>query len=210
MSPVAVHIGNKAHFVFVICISLFFAAVTANVFTDEKKTFIWHFDEGCGDMAREATASCNDGKFYGSGIQWTEGKLNKGLVFTGSDAHPQWINVPHSPDLNIQQAITMEAWMFPNEIGPTRATIIHKSSSYHLQLDMTSKVTVRLYGLEPSGYQTSHGRVKICEWNHIAITYDGTEIKFYINGEQDENVASATGKIKRTTNPVFFGGDWPG
>ena len=35
------------------------------------------------------------------------------------------------------------------------------------------------------------------------------EIKFYINGEQDENVASATGKIERTTNPVLFGGDWP-
>ncbi len=87
-------------------------AVTANVFTDEKRTFIWHFDEGCGDIVREATASCNDGKFYGLGIQWTEGKLNKGLVFAGSNAHPQWINVPHSPDLNIQHVITMEAWVF--------------------------------------------------------------------------------------------------
>ena len=37
LGPVAVHIGNKAHFVFVICISLFFVALTAHVFTDEKK-----------------------------------------------------------------------------------------------------------------------------------------------------------------------------
>ena len=118
--------------------------------------------------------------------------------------------MPHSPDLNIQQTITMEAWVFPNEIGPTSATIIHKSSSYHLQLDMTLKVAVRLYGLEPSGYLISHGRVKIFEWTHIAIIYDGREIKFYINGQQDENVASATGKIRRITNPVLFGGDWPG
>ena len=31
------HNRNRAHFVFVICISLFSVAITANVFTDEKK-----------------------------------------------------------------------------------------------------------------------------------------------------------------------------
>jgi hypothetical protein len=67
-----------------------------------------------------------------------------------------------------------------------------------------------LYGIEPSGYQFSHDQVKIDEWTHIAVTYDGREIKFYLNGEQDESVIRATGKIQTGTNPIHFGGDWSG
>jgi hypothetical protein len=158
-----------------------------NVCAAENKTFIWHFDEGSGDIAREATGSGNDGRFNDPGIQWTEGKVKNGLAFSGSDAHPQWIHVPHSPDMDIQKAITMEAWV--------------------LRLDTTSQVVVCLYGLEPTGYQCSNSRVKLNQWTHIAVTYDGAEIKFYINGEQDENVIRASGKIKSTTNPIHFGGD---
>ena len=184
--------------------------LATNIYATEKKTFVWHFDEGSGDIVQEATGSGNDGKFEDPGIQWTEGKVNNGLAFAGSNAHPHWVNVPHSSDMDIQNAITMEAWVFPKKISPARPTIIKKRSSYYLRLDVTSQISVRLYGLEPPGYQRSRSRVKLNEWSHIAVTYDGTEIKFYINGEQDENVIRATGQMESTTNPIHFGGDWSG
>ena len=207
----AVCFGFKSKIWPLLCVSCFIVlGLATNVYVAEKKTFIWHFDEGRGDIVREATGSGNDGKLNDPGIKWTEGKVNNGLAFAGSNAHPHWINVPHSPDMDIQKAITMEAWVFPKEISPGRPTIINKSSSYHLRLDVTSQVAVRLYGLEPKGYQFSNSRVKLNEWTHIAVTYDGTEIKFYINGEQDKNVIGAAGKIKSTKNPIHFGGDWSG
>ena len=207
----AAHLGLKLKVWFVISISCFVAlALTTNIYAAEKKTFIWNFDEGNGDIAQEATGNGNDVKFNDPGIQRNEGKVNKGLTFAGSNTHPHWINVPHSPDVDIQNAITLEAWVFPKEISPGRPTIIHKKSSYYLRLDVTSQVTIRLYGVEPSDYQFSHGQVKLNEWAHIAVTYDGTEIKFYINGEQDENVVRAAGKIESATNPVHFAGDWSG
>ncbi|MFB0516308.1 MAG: LamG-like jellyroll fold domain-containing protein [Candidatus Neomarinimicrobiota bacterium] len=67
-----------------------------------------------------------------------------------------------------------------------------------------------LYGLELTGYQRSNSQVKLTQWTHIAVIYDGAEIKFYINGEKDENVIRASGKIKSTTNPIHFGGDRSG
>jgi hypothetical protein len=196
---------------FVISLSCFvLLGLAINIYAAEKKTFVWHFDEGDSDIVREATGSGNDGKFNDPGIQWTEGKMDKGLAFAGSNEHPHWIDVPHSPDMDIQNAITMEAWVFPKEISPGRPTIINKQSSYHLRLDLTSQVAVQLYGVEPSDYQFSHSLIKLNEWTHIAVTYDGAEIKFYINGEQDENVVKAAGKIRSTTNAVHFGGDLSG
>jgi hypothetical protein len=201
-------LGFKLRICPAVCVACFVVwGFATNVCAAENKTFIWHFDEGSGDIAREATGSGNDGRFNDPGIQWTEGKVKNGLAFSGSDAHPQWIHVPHSPDMDIQKAITMEAWVFPKETSPGRPTIINKSSSYRLRLDTTSQVVVCLYGLEPTGYQCSNSRVKLNQWTHIAVTYDGAEIKFYINGEQDENVIRASGKIKSTTNPIHFGGD---
>ena len=201
----------KFKFGFVIFLSCFvLLGLAINIYAVEEKTFVWHFDEGSGDIVREATGSGNDGKFNDPGIQWTEGKINKGLAFTGSNTHPHWIDVPHSPDMNIQNAITMEAWVFPEEISPGRPTIINKQSSYYLRLDLTSQIAVLLYGVEPLDYQFSHGLVKLNKWTHIAVTYDGAEIKFYINGEQDENVVKAAGKIRSTANPVHFGGDLSG
>jgi hypothetical protein len=192
--------------------SLYFVVwgLTSNVYAAEGKTFIWHFDAGNGDTVQEATGNGNNGKFNDPGIQWINGKINGGLAFAGSNSHPHWIDVPHSPIMDIQDAITLEAWVFPQEISPGRPTIIHKSSSYYFRLDITSQISVLLYGLEPSDYQLSHGKVKLNEWNHIAVTYDGKEIKFYIDGEQDENVVRAAGKIQSNTKPIHFGGDWSG
>ena len=205
------HLWLRLKIWLVISISCFVVlGLAANIQAVEKKTFVWHFDEDNGDIVQEATGSGNDGKFEDPGIQWTEGKVNNGLAFAGSNAHPHWINVPHSPDMDIQNAITLEAWVFPKKISPGRPTIIKKQSSYYLRLDITSQISVRLYGLEPSGYQMSHSTVKLNEWSHIAVSYDGKEIKFYINGEEDGNVIRATGKIKSTTNPIHFGGDWSG
>jgi len=206
---IVIHFGSRLRLGFIIFLLSFgVLGLAKNIYAAEKNTFVWHFNESNGDIVREATG--NEGIFNAPGIQWIDGKIDGGLAFTGSNTHPHWIEVPHSPEMDIRNAITLEAWVFPKEISPGRPTIIHKSSSYYFRLDITSQISVRLYGLEPSDYQLSHGKLELNEWTHIAVTYDGKEIKFYINGEQDENVVRATGQIQSNTEPIHFGGDWSG
>jgi hypothetical protein len=45
-------------------------------------------------------------------------------------------------------------------------------------------------------------------WSHLALTYDGTTLRLYVNGNQMVSHA-ATGAIRRTTDPLWIGGNRP-
>jgi hypothetical protein len=175
---------------------------------------IWHFDEGSGDVCKEANGTGNDAVFTGAdkeNIKWDEGKIGKALLFSGKVGKGQWVEVPHSADMDIRDAITMEAWVYPDETPLTKGTIITKLA-YYMQIESTMQVATYFYGLQPvEGYFLSEGVIELKEWAHVAVTYDGKKIKFYINGEIDENVVGANGQIR--SNPgagVHIGGEQPG
>ena len=45
-------------------------------------------------------------------------------------------------------------------------------------------------------------------WTHVALTYDGTTLRLYVNGTQVATQA-ATGAIQSSTNPLWIGGNRP-
>ena len=181
---------------------------------DKKLEMIWNFDEGKGDVAKETNKTGNDGKFIGDGkdkIKWVEGIAGKALEFSGKKAGGgQWVEVPHSDDMDIRDAITMEAWVYPTTINGDKRTIITKAA-YYLQIEPTSQVATYFYEVVPPGYHLSDGRVNENEWSHVAVTYDGKEIKFYINGKEDSKVIKAKGQIRSQASwGVHLGGERDG
>ena len=181
---------------------------------DKKLEMIWNFDEGKGDVAKETNKTGNDGKFTGDGkgkIKWVEGITGKALKFSGKKAGGgQWVEIPHSDDMDIRDAITMEAWVYPTTINGDMRTIITKAA-YYLQIEPTSQVATYFYEVVPPSYHLSDGRVNENEWSHAAVTYDGKEIKFYINGKEDSEVIKAKRQIRSQASwGVHLGGERDG
>jgi hypothetical protein len=196
-----------------ICGDVFAAGGTGNVSQMGKQMYIWHFEEGSGTETKDATAGLV-GTLVGD-IKWVEGKTgNTALEFSGEVGAPQYVEVEHSDEVNIDEQITMAAWVYPDPL-PTggqenKFTIIFKAA-YYLQIEpgdgSASPIAYYFYETAPEGYHLSDGTIEAGQWTHVALVWDGSQASFYINGEQDSNVVEQTGVGRTNDTAVQFGGE---
>ena len=69
---------------------------------------------------------------------------------------------------------------------------------------------INIYDLDtnPPGYKTVYNRLIIVptEWYTVVGTYDGTNLKLYINGQEEASI-NLSGRIKPSPAPVLLGGN---
>jgi len=190
-----------------ICGQAFAVGGKGNVQQLGERMYIWHFDEGQGEETEDSTIGLV-GVIEGDAT-WAEGVSGKSLELSSEVGSPQYVELPHSDEIDIDEQITMAAWIYPNSL-PTggqenKFTIIYKNT-YYMQLEPgdgeASKISYYFYEAVPPGYHLSDGTVKAEEWTHIAVVWDGKEASFYINGKKDSSIAQ-TGVGKSDVSRVL-------
>lgn len=126
-----------------------------------------------------------------------DGPTRRAIKLNGTDAY---VRVMHQPRLNPTGALTLEAWVNPSRIDGCR-TVIGKDyrTSYWLGL---CDGKIRFYP-RGSGSARDGNAVIANGWTHIAVTYDGTTRRYYVNGELDYQSTEANGPL--TTNTANLG-----
>jgi hypothetical protein len=110
----------------------------------------------------------------------------------------------------ITNTITLEAWVKPNSFtfygspGNDLGTIMIANSNFYLSIDGNGKFNFYLVGSITStvSHLPSTTSVTRYAWNHVAITYDGAYVRWYLNGVLDK-ISSSTytlGTITLTNN----------
>jgi len=142
------------------------------------------FDEETGMVTQDYSSCWNDGTLYNfngtDNSGWVDSKYDKALAFDGVD---DYVKVADSITLRLTDAITMEAWIKPND-PEQNGIIIQKGDSvevvgYRLEI-VGGKIGFWFLpapgewygGLEPTASITPG-------WHHIVVTYDGKNIKMY-------------------------------
>ena len=121
------------------------------------------------------------------------------MVFTGANGYVQ---IPDSSALNPTAAITIEAWVSVTDRGGC-SNIIGKGFVTTYWVGVCTG-TLRSY-LKGTPSQHDGGALD-SGWNHIAVTFDGTNRRHYINGEIVATFAE-TGPLPTNTSDVQIGGD---
>jgi hypothetical protein len=131
------------------------------------------------------------------------GKVGMAL---GCDGSSSFVEAPHKPDLDPEQ-LTIEAWVkldeFPGGKDPRRWVVSKNRNEWengnYALIVQGSQVGAYL---NIGGGRNNHlsavspeGALKLKDWQHIAMTYDGADLKAYLNGAQ---VASLAINKKRT------------
>jgi len=196
-------------------INTFSAGGKGNVKDLGKQVYTWSFNEGSGKETKDSNVGLV-GKFVGD-IKWVKGASQTAgdfaLQFSGKVASAQYVEIAHSTEIDIDEQITMSAWVYPDHL-PTggqenKFTIIFKLT-YYMQLEpndgKTSPIAYYFYEAQPEQYYLSEATIKPKEWSHVALSWDGTKATFYVNGKKS-NSANHKGPGKSNTNAIQIGGE---
>ncbi|HEV7517496.1 MAG TPA: LamG domain-containing protein [Thermoanaerobaculia bacterium] len=125
-----------------------------------------------------------------------------------------YIQVPSSADLNPASAITVEAWVnLIDANGGACSSIVGKkwTDAWFLGICGT-QLRSYIRGYDSTGLVVpirtfrDAGRIPPGQWTHIAVTFDGTTRKHYINGELVGSWVEP-GPLTATADPVRIGSD---
>lgn len=139
----------------------------------------WNFDEGKGTVAKDS-AGKNDGQIIDA--KWVDGKIGKALHFNGESSY---VAVPDSDSLNVNNAITIEAWVkHEGDNFKDWETILAKGNgSYRLHMLSGSHVFDFGFNVQNKFYDISSEVIPDADkWYFVAATYDGQIANVYING----------------------------
>lgn len=106
-----------------------------------------------------------------------------------SGANSTYITVPHSASLNPTDGFTFEAWVAVTDDDGC-SSIAGKNYQQAWWIGVCG-TTLRSY-LQGSGSARDGGTVPAGKWTHIAVTWDGSTRRHYINGELVASFAQAT------------------
>ena len=97
-----------------------------------------------------------------------------------------YVNMWSSEDLRVTGNLTMEAWIYPTGPGidtPWGGMIINKEGEYELFRTNDGTIRWAITNTSPGWlWQSTQFKSMENQWLHIAVVYDGTEIKSYFNG----------------------------
>ncbi|MEV8513211.1 LamG-like jellyroll fold domain-containing protein [Dactylosporangium sp. NPDC051484] len=168
----------------------------------------YNFDAGSGTTVADLSGNGNAGTI--TGATWVTGKYGSALSFNGTS---DIVRIPASSTLLPSTGLTLAAWIQPTAAQNGWRTVMQKENdAWFLN---ASNTTGALY--PAGGITTSTGASSYCSgtsaspvnaWTHIALTYDGTDLRLYVNGVQVSTKPIA-GALQQTSNPLSIGGNGP-
>jgi uncharacterized repeat protein (TIGR03803 family) len=162
------------------------------------------FNEGGGDVAADSSGRGHYGVIKGA--KYVAGRFGRALKFNGNN---DWVTIADDDDLDLRNALTIEAWVNPDRVSSWRTVVIKERSDSQAYALYASEDTP-----EPSGYVNISGdykgvrgtRLPIGVWSHVAVTYNGSHLRFYVNGVE-VNRRSVSGRIVSGNGPLRIGGN---
>jgi hypothetical protein len=175
----------------------------------------WKLDETSGTTAHDSSANANNGTVMGN-PKWAAGKLQGCLDFDGTG---DYVDCGNSPVFTFTDAITVSTWVNIRAVSVAWMAAVAKGEvAWRLGVNNMAQTfhwAITDYAL--TNYSTN-GTIQVPtnEWHHVAGTFDGTDIKLYIDGVLDSTTPGTSGmgtsanNVLIGENPGATGRNWNG
>jgi hypothetical protein len=197
---------------------------------DSVTTGLWHMDETGGTHVADAGPFRLDA-IAGLETQTAFGRDHNGRVLTRSA--DSFLLVPYNPALEFSGPITIEAWVLPASFTNAedtpiagRWTPLANGQSWlftvvgrrfvgaaiptsHQALLKSASIGHLMFAYQPDAaseaqsFFSSHA-ISLNRWTHVAVSFDGRVVRFYLDGLLDAQYATA-GRIRHSEAPLLIG-----
>ena len=141
----------------------------------------------------------------------------------GLDGVDDYVQVPDNASLDMTSGVTIAAWIYLDSYTEW-ASLVTKGGL----LDDGGAITPNNYTVHQSGPSAASGEyghlrftsnlglagdsqslIPLHEWHHVAVTFDGEQVRFFLDGRPD-GVVSFVGQLQPNDDPLHIGVDFPG
>ena len=185
--------------------------VTVTVFNN-KLVASFGFNENTGTIANDNSGNGNNGTLTNNPGWSVSGKFGAAILFDGTN---DFININDANSLDLTNGMTLEAWVNPSNLTNYKTVLCKENGTSNLAYSLSANNnTSGTANQRPNSRirigtatKTVTGTTKLAlnTWVHIACTYDGAIMRFYVNSVQVSTFAT-TGNIATTSNPLRIGG----
>ena len=150
----------------------------------------WSFDETTGTEAGDSTGN-NPGTLVNAVTNPVRraGPVGGALNFDGNNDR---VEVNDSASLDITETLTLATWVRADAFESWDGLITKGQSNVAYGLSFTSDGRLAfqanygsLTGGNGSSFHYSNASINTSQWHHVAVTYDGNNVQFYIDGQLD-------------------------
>jgi len=150
---------------------------------DPNYTALYHFDGATGTPAKDTTA-------YGNTAQSATGAAIDGVVGRALQFSGQPLLLPASPSLqhNAGSAFTFSAWLRLDQANGEQLILARREGANSLLVGVNQGVPfVEIDGQRAVATQALNPG----QWQHVALTAEGTKVSLFINGRESATLAQA-------------------
>ncbi len=175
----------------------------------------WSMNEGTSTVATDFSGNGNHGTLQTfsnpptATSGWASGKLGKGLEFDGTS---DYISIPNSSSLQMNQNMTIVAWVNVDDASNLRFILekgLNDNDNYGFY---TAGSGVLNFEFQDSGsvyrsFTSNTGAVVLDQWRQVAVVFDDTNnlITFYSNGSVNRQQAMAYSFLGTQTDELKIG-----
>jgi hypothetical protein len=165
----------------------------------------FRFDRNGGNKVHDHSSENNHGSLVPNesfGPQRVKGVTGGAVDFDGGK---DLVQIEDTSSLDSMDTITIAAWVKPDSLSG-RDDLIKKGGNYWFNIQDNGELSTYLNGIDPSpGYYQSNSEIKVNEWTHIAFTYNGSQIRQFINGDLDTIHSGLSGSVSSSNNDLNLG-----
>lgn len=175
---------------------------------DDNTVALWHLNEASGATeVTDASGNGHTGTASDTTITGKTGKWGKAVEFDGVD---DYIEIPDDVGLDFTSTISVEAWIKLTDVTAGSQFPVSKGNAEPWNFQTSSDGSeFRFFVRRASDNSYANAGFSTAlltngEWFHVAGTFNGTDIKIYLNGGLKETTPF-TGMLKQTSNNVNIG-----